>query len=60
MGETIGTLIQGILPQLKLIQTLMETKSFTLETVMHQTQMNLLEHVITLAQDPVIHRMDMK
>ena len=47
--ETTGVLIQGILPQLKLIQTLMETEIFTLETVTYQTQMNLLGHAIVLA-----------
>ena len=38
----------------------METESFTLETVMYHTQMNLLEHAITLARDPTIYRMDLK
>ena len=37
IGETTGVLIQGVLPQLKLIQTLTFVESFTLGTIMKQT-----------------------
>ena len=46
--ESTGILIQGILPQLKLIQTLVATTSFTIGTLTKQTQLNLLEYAITL------------
>ena len=46
--ESTGVLIQGILPQLKLIQTMVATASFTIGTLTKQTQLNLLEHAITL------------
>ncbi|KAK7840428.1 hypothetical protein CFP56_016726 [Quercus suber] len=47
-GEATGVLIQGTLPQLKLIQTITATASFTLGTMTKQTQLSLLEHSITL------------
>ena len=46
--EATGVLIQGTLPQLKLIQTIMAKASFTLRSLTKQTQLNLLEHSMTL------------
>ena len=60
MGETTRVLIQGTLPQLKLIQTLSFTESFTLGTVTRQMQLQLLEHAITLAQNPVMPKEELR
>ena len=60
MDETMEVLIQGILPQLKLIQTLSFTKSFTLGIVTRQTQLQLLEHATTLAQNPMMSKEDLR
>ena len=55
-GESTGILIQGIQPQLKLIQTITATASFTLGTLTKQTQLNLLEHAITLMTGTIVHK----
>ena len=57
--ESIGVLIQGILPQLKLIQTITATTSFTLRTLTKQTQLSLLEHAITLMRGIQVHKEDL-
>lgn len=59
-GKTTRVLIQGTLPQLKLMQTLSFTESFTLGTVTRQTQLQLLEHAITLAQNPVMPKEELR
>lgn len=59
IGESAGVLIQGIHPQLKLIQTITATLSFTLEALTKQTQMNLKEHAITLMPRTIVHRKDL-
>ncbi|KAM3709127.1 hypothetical protein ACJW31_02G149400 [Castanea mollissima] len=59
-GESIGVPIQGIHPQLKLIQTIIAISSFTLETLTKQTQLNLMEHAITLMLGTIMHREDLR
>ena len=58
--EPTGVLIQGIHPQLKLIQTITVTTSFMLGTLTKQIQLNLLEHAITLMLGTIVHREDLR